>query len=75
MKIIKVGTGLRFFKKEQGLTYKEIGIRLNVDYVASVQRMADSHAANTTTVERLAHAFGVTPAEFIDKCTVESDES
>ena len=74
MKIIKVGTGLRFFKKEQGLTYREISIRLNIDYVSSVQKMADSNAANTTTVENLAHAFGVTPAEFIDKCTVEGDK-
>ena len=71
LKKIKVGTGFRYFKNKAGITHRELSGLLGYKNTSSVQQIAYIEGCNTVLVDKLAHAFGVTPAEFIEQCTVE----
>lgn len=71
MKSIFIGKGFLHFKEEQNLKWKEIKNLLEYQETSTAQGISYKKSCNTTLVEKLANAFGVTPSEFIKQCEVE----
>ena len=74
MKKIIIGKGVAYYKKAQCLKWKDIRDKLEYKTLAATQRIVNKNSGTTALVDRLAHAFGVSPAEFIEQCTTEAGE-
>ena len=75
MKKIIIGKGFLYFKEKQDMKYKDMKEALGYGESSTAQAISYKTSCNTALIEKLAHVFGVTPAEFIEQCTVEVEES
>ena len=73
MKATNIGKGVIHFKKKQSLKWKEIQEILNYKSAAATGNLTQLTSGSTNLVDKLAHAFGVTPSEFVEQCTVEAE--
>ena len=61
---IDVGRSIRIARVQKGLRNQDIADRLGI-HVKQVSMMANRRSASTTTIERFAELFGMTPSDFI----------
>lgn len=73
IKTVVVGKGFLYFKNKQDVTYNSIADAIGYGDSSAAQQITYKSSCNTTLIEKLAHVFGVTPAEFIEQCTVEGE--
>lgn len=71
VKKIFIGKGVAYYKNKQALKWKEIQEKLGYETIAATQKLISKEGGTLALAVSLAHAFGVTPAEFIEQCTVE----
>lgn len=70
----KLGSLIRFYRKEKGMTQAELGLAIGHSGKTSISKIElGINDANTETVIKIARALGVSPAVFLD-CTEESQE-
>tara|TARA_R110000824_G_scaffold205804_1_gene390729 strand:+ start:3661 stop:3885 length:225 start_codon:yes stop_codon:yes gene_type:complete len=73
LKTTIIGKGVIYFKKKQSLKWKEIQSMLNYKSTISTGNLIQVKSGSTNLTDKLAHIFGVTPAEFIEQCTTEGE--
>lgn len=71
LKTIFIGEGVAYFKKKQGLKWRDIQVMLDYKSPISTGNLTQVASGSTNLVDKLANVFGVTPSEFIKQCEVD----